>query len=101
MADACACDRPSRLAPATWRTSTRKAMMASAVMLRGVTSREFFSGVFARPSDGVDERTISVGISAALFVLPGFRHQVRGRNIGFRGDQMAVAAQHLDCVATP
>ena len=76
-------------------------MMASAVMLSGAMSRELISGVLARPSDGVDERAISVGISAALFVLPGLRHMARGRDPGFRGDQMAVAAQHLNCVTTP
>jgi len=76
-------------------------MMASAVMLRGAMSRELISGVFARPADGVDEGAISVGISTALFVLRGLRHMARGRNFGFRGDQMAVAAQHLNCVTTP
>ena len=79
----------------------RMAMMASAVMLSGVTSRESIPGIPARLADGADERAISVGISAALFVLPGLRHLARGRNFGFRGDQMAVAAQHLNCVTTP
>ena len=36
--------------------------MESAVMLSGVTSREFIPGVLARLVDGVDERAISVGI---------------------------------------
>jgi len=75
--------------------------MASAVILSRAPSREFIPGVSARPAYGVGERVISVGISAALFGLPGLRRVARVRALGFRGDQMTVAAQHLDCVAAP
>ena len=57
------------------------AMMVSAVMLSGVTSREFIPGVLARLVDGADERAISVGISAALFGLFGLRDMDRGTNL--------------------
>jgi len=70
------------------------AMMVSAVMLSGVTSREFIPGVLARLVDGADERAISVGISAALFILSGLRHMARGTNLSLPGIQMTVAAQH-------
>jgi hypothetical protein len=76
------------------------AMMESAVMLSGVTSREFIPGVLARLVDGADERAISVGISA-LFILSGLRHMARGTNLSLPGIQMTVAAQHSYSVATP
>ena len=76
-------------------------MMASAVGLSGVTSREFIPGILARPADGADERAISVGISAALFCLSGFRHGVRGTEPGLSGNQMTIAAQHPYRVAAP
>jgi len=79
----------------------RMAMMVSAVMLSGVTSREFIPGVLARPADGADERAISVGISAALFILSGLRHMARRTNLSLSGNQMTVAAQHLYRVAAP
>ena len=75
----------------------RMAMMVSAVMLSGVTSREFIPGVLARPADGADERAISVGISAALFIVSGLRRT----NLSLSGNQMTVAAQHLYRVAAP
>jgi hypothetical protein len=68
--------------------------MASAGMLSGVTSREFIPGILARPADGAGERAISVGISAALFGLSGFRHMPRGTNLSLPGNQMTVTAQH-------
>jgi hypothetical protein len=71
------------------------ATMVSAVTLSGVTSREFIPGVLARLADGTDERAISVGISAALFGLSGFRHRLRGANLSLPGNQMTVTAQHL------
>ncbi len=70
------------------------AMMASAVMLSGVTSHEFVPGILARLADGADERVIFVGISAALFGLSGFRHMPRGTNLSLPGNQMTVTAQH-------
>ncbi len=79
----------------------RMAMMASAVMLSGVMSREFISGVLARLADGADERAISVGISAALFILSGFRRTARGTNLSLSGNQMTVAAQHLYRIPAP
>jgi hypothetical protein len=75
--------------------------MASAVMLRGVTSREFIPGVLARSADGADERVISVGISAALFGLFGLRDMDRGTNLSLPGNQMPVTAQHPYRVAAP
>ena len=75
--------------------------MASAVMLRGVTSREFIPGVLARSADGAGERVISVGISAALFGLFGLRDMDRGTNLSLPGNQMPVTAQHPYRVATP
>ena len=74
-------------------------MMASAVMLRGVTSREFIPGILARSADGAGKRVISVGISAALFDL--FRHRDRGTNLSLPGHQMTVTAQHPYRVAAP
>ncbi|MGY2901603.1 hypothetical protein [Bradyrhizobium sp. URHC0002] len=79
----------------------RMAMMASAVMLRGVTSREFIPGVLARSADGAGERVISVGISAALFGLSGFRHMPRGADLSLPGNQMPVTAQHPYRIAPP
>ena len=79
----------------------RMAMMASAVMLSGVTSREFIPGVLARSADGADKRVISVGISAALFGLSGFRHMPRGTDLSLPGNQMTVTAQHPYRVAAP
>lgn len=79
-------------------------MMASAVMLRGVTSREFIPGILARSADGAGERVISVGISAALFGLfglSGFRHMAGETDLGLPGNQMPVTAQHPYRVATP
>lgn len=75
--------------------------MESAVMLRGFTSREFIPGVLTRSADGAGERVISVGISAALFGLSGFRHMPRGTDLSLPGNQMPVTAQHPYCVATP
>ena len=69
-------------------------MMASAVMLSGVTSGEFIPGIPARPADGGDERVIFVGNSAALFGLSGFRHMPRGTNLSLPGNQMPVTVQH-------
>ena len=74
-------------------------MMASAVGLSGVTSREFIPGILARPANGADERVISVGISAALFCFLGFRHGLRGTNLRLPGIQMAITAQHAYRVA--
>ena len=76
-------------------------MMVSAVMLSGVTSRESIPGILARLADGADERAISVGISAALFILSGLRHIARGTNLSLPGIQMTVAAQHSYRVAAP
>jgi hypothetical protein len=76
-------------------------MMVSAVMLSGVTSREFIPGILARSADGAGKRVISVGISAALFGLSGFRHMDRGTNLSLPGNQMPVTAQHAYRVATP
>ena len=76
-------------------------MMASGVRLSGVTSREFIPGILARLADGTDERAISVGISAALFGLSGFRHGLRGANLSLPGNQMTVTAQHPDRLAPP
>ena len=76
-------------------------MMVSAVMLSGVTSREFIPGVLARLADGADKRAISVGISAALFGLFGLRDMDRGTNLSLTGNQMTVAAQHPYRVAAP
>ena len=77
------------------------AMMVSAVTLSGVTSREFIPGILARLADGADERVISVGISAALFGLSGFRHTLRGTELGMPGNQMTVTAQHPYRLAAP
>ena len=76
-------------------------MMVSAVRLSGVTSREFIPGILARLADGTDERVISVGISAALFGLSGFRHRLRGANLSLPGNQMTVTAQHPNRLAPP
>jgi hypothetical protein len=77
------------------------AMMASAVMLSGVTSREFIPGILARSADGAGKRVISVGISAALFGLSGFRHGLHGADLGLPGNQMTVTAQHPYRIAAP
>lgn len=66
-------------------------MIASAVRLSGVTSRESGARVLTRPAIGADGRVISVGISAALFCQAGIR---RGAKLSLPGDQMAIAAQH-------
>ena len=79
----------------------RIAMMASAVTLSGVTSREFIPGILARSADGAGKRVISVGISAALFGLSGFRHMARGTDLSLPGNQMTVTAQHPYRVAAP
>lgn len=76
-------------------------MMASAVMLSGVTSREFIPGILARPADGAGKRVVSVGILAALFGLSGFRHMACGANLSLPGNQMPVTAQHAYRVAAP
>jgi hypothetical protein len=76
-------------------------MMASAVMLGGVTSREFSPGILARSADGAGERAIFVGISAALSGLSGFWHMPRGTNLSLPGDQMTITAQHPYRVAAP
>ncbi len=75
--------------------------MVSAVMLSGVTSREFIPGVLTRSADGAGGRVISVGISAALFGLFGLRDMDRGTNLSLPGNQMPVTAQHAYRVATP
>ena len=75
--------------------------MVSAVMLSGVTSREFIPGVLARSADGAGKRVISVGISDALFGLFEFRDMDRGTNLGLPGNQMPVTAQHPYRVAAP
>ena len=78
--------------------------MVSAVMLSGVTSREFIPGILARSADGAGKRVISVGISAALFGLfglSGFRHMPRGTDLSLPGNQMPVTAQHPYRVAAP
>ena len=78
--------------------------MVSAVMLSGVTSREFIPGILARSADGAGKRVISVGISAALFGLfglSGFRHMDRGTNLSLPGNQMTVTAQHPYRLAAP
>ncbi|MBR1277550.1 hypothetical protein [Bradyrhizobium sp. AUGA SZCCT0283] len=77
------------------------AMMASAVMLSGVTSCEFIPGILARSADGAGKRIISVGISAALFGLSGFRNMPRGTNLRLPGNQMTVTAQYPYRVAAP
>ena len=74
-------------------------MMASAVGLGGVTSREFIPGIQACPANGVDERIISVGIPAALFCFLGIRRGIRGTNLRFSGTQTAISAQHAYRVA--
>ena len=76
-------------------------MMASAVRLSDVTSREFIPGTLACLADGADERVISVGISTALFGWQGFRHRLRGANLSLPGNQMTVTAQHPYRIATP
>jgi len=76
-------------------------MMASAVMPGGVTSREFIPGILARPADGAGKRVISVGISAALFGLWGFRHGLHRANLRLPGHQMTVTAQHPYRLAAP
>ena len=76
-------------------------MMASAVMLSGVKSREFISGVLARSADGAGKRVISVGISAALFGLSGSWRIRRGTNLSLSGDQMTVTTQHPYRLAAP
>ena len=76
-------------------------MMASGVGLRCVTSREFIPGIPARLADGTDERVISVGISAALFGLSGFRHGLRGAYPSLPGNQMTITAQHPYRLAAP
>ena len=75
--------------------------MASGARLSGVTSREFVPGILARPADGAGERAISVGISAALFGLSGFRRMLRGTDLSLPGNQMPVTAQYPYLVATP
>ena len=75
--------------------------MVSAVMLSGVTSREFIPGILARSADGAGKRVISVGISAALFGLFEFRDMDRGTNLSLPGNQMPVTAQYPYRVAPP
>jgi len=75
--------------------------MVSAVMLSGVTSREFIPGILARSADGAGKRVISVGISAALFDLFEFRDMDRGTNLSLPGNQMPVTAQYPYRVAPP
>jgi len=77
------------------------AMTVRAVMLSGVTSREFIPGILARSADGAGKRGISIGISAALFGLSGFRHIARGTDPSLSGHQMTVAAQRPYRVAAP
>ena len=76
-------------------------MMVSAVMLSGVTSREFIPGIPARPADGAGERVISVGISVALFGLSESWRISRGTNLSLSGDQMTVTAQPPYRLAAP
>ena len=75
--------------------------MVSAVMLSGVTSREFIPGILARSADGAGKRVISVGISAALFGFFGLRDMDRGTNLSLPGNQMPVTAQYPYRVAPP
>lgn len=75
--------------------------MANGVRLSGVPSREFVPGIPARLADGADERAISVGISAALFGLSGFRHRLRGANLSLPGNQMTVTTQHPYRLSAP
>ena len=77
------------------------AVMASGARLSGVTSRESIPGILPRLADGAGERAISVGISAALFGLSGFRRMLRGTDLSLPGNQMTVTAQHLYRVAAP
>ncbi|NOJ41861.1 hypothetical protein [Bradyrhizobium australiense] len=75
--------------------------MASEAKLSGVPSRELSPGVPLRLAIGADGRVISVGISAALFGLSGFRHMLHGTYLSLPGHQMPVAAQYPDCIAAP
>jgi hypothetical protein len=77
------------------------AMMASEAKLSGVPSRELSPGVPLRLAIGADGRVISVGISAALFGLSGFRHMPRGTDLSLPGNQMTVTAQHPYRVTPP
>jgi hypothetical protein len=77
------------------------AMIPSAVMLSGATSREFIPGILARSADGAGKRAISVGISAALFILSGLRHMDCGTNLSLPGNQMTVAVQHPYRIPAP
>ena len=61
----------------------------------------FIPGILARSADGAGKRVISVGISAALFGLSGFRHGLRGTNLSLPGNQMTVTAQHPYRLAAP
>jgi hypothetical protein len=79
----------------------RTAMIASAVRLIGVTSREPGPGVATRGVIGSDGRVISVGIPAALFGLSGFWHMPRGTDLSLPGNQMTITAQHPYRVAAP
>lgn len=74
-------------------------MMASAVGLSGVTSREFIPGILACPANGAGERVISVGISAAFFCFLEFRPSIRRTSLRLPGIQMAITAQHAYRVA--
>lgn len=74
-------------------------MMASAAGLGGVTSGEFIPRIPARPANGLGERVISVGISAALFCFWELRNAGRGANLRRPGIQMAAAAKHTDRIA--
>ena len=76
-------------------------MMASAVGLSGVTSREFIPGILACPANGAGERVISVGISAAFFCFLEFRRSIQGANLRLSGIQMVITAQHPYRVAAP
>ena len=68
-------------------------MMASAVGLSGVTSREFIPGILACPANGAGERVISVGISAAFFCFDSGAVFAR-TNLRLSGNQMAITAHH-------
>ena len=76
-------------------------MMASAVGLSDVTSREFIPGILARPANGAGERVISVGISAAFFCFLGIRRGIGGTELRLSGIQTAITAQYAYRVAAP
>jgi hypothetical protein len=76
-------------------------MMVSAVTLSGVTSREPGLGVLVCPVAGARGRVTSVGISAALFDLSGFRRGLGRADLRLSGQQVPVPAQHPYRFAAP